>query len=144
MGILPEALLRGGDAHLGQELQSFIPGPGTGHGAVQVERFHDLAAHAVDRIERAHGVLGDHSHPAAPDAVQVVGGHGQNVPPLEQDPAVHQGRGRQKPHGGQAGHALAAAALAHQTQGLPFVQGQVQLPDGPQAAVFAAFETDDE
>jgi hypothetical protein len=80
----------------------------------------DLFAHGPYRAQAGHGVLEHHGDVGAADAAQARLGQAQQILSIEQDAAGADARGglRQQAQHGAAQHALAAAGLAHQAQGL--------------------------
>ena len=124
MGVLVNALLRGGDPHLCQQLQR----PGTAGSFVQVRMvlqiLPDLESDGVDRVEGGHRVLKDHGYVPAAEGAHFLAVAGQLIDPnvtllavVGDGPALNAGELGQKLHDGRGRHALAAARLPHHTEG---------------------------
>ena len=122
MGVVVNSLLGGWDTHHTQHLNGPPFGLTLADILMLLEHLHDLVAHSIHRVEGGHGVLKDHgnllaAHPAHP-ALSV----GEDVLVLEKNLSVHHPAGVLKQaHDGQAGDALAAAALSHDAQHLALV-----------------------
>jgi hypothetical protein len=117
--VVAHALLGRRDAHLPQELDGARLGVLLRHLPVQAQRLADLRAHAVDRVERAHGLLEDHGDVVAAQAAHLPLRELHEVAPLEQDLTRFELAGglRHQAHDRQRRDALAAAALAHHAHG---------------------------
>jgi hypothetical protein len=117
VGIQP---LRGlGQLHPLQQAQRLGAGGRARHAAVQAQRFGDLPAHGVQRVEGGHRLLEDHADAVAAQlAVVGFGQRGQFVT-FEAHRAAHLRALGQQPHDGQCRDGLAAARFADQAQRLP-------------------------
>ena len=86
--------------------------------AMEHQRFGDLRAHAVQRIERRHRLLEDHGDAVAAQLQHILFRGADQLPPLEADrtrePRAH---GRQR-HQRERGHRLAGAGFAHHAEAL--------------------------
>ena len=121
--IITEARFRRGYAHEFQQPNHlFVAGF---FGPVQSERFLDLAAGAKDGIQRCARFLENVADRATADFAQFAFGHPQNVPSVEQNlpPYVACRRRRHQPRDGMRREALAATALAHQTDRFASLDG---------------------
>ena len=131
MGVVVDALLRRGDAHQAQHLDGPLSGLGLGHLLVLQDHLHDLVAHGVDRVEGGHGILEDHGDLLAAHPAHLPLAVGEDVLVLEEDLPVHHPAGvLEQAHDGEAGHALAAAALPHDAQHLALIQVEADAADG--------------
>ncbi len=107
-----------------QQRQAFRQQRVAGKVLVQLERFAELAADGVDRIEARHRLLKDHGDPVAADLAhgRIVGRHEVLIAKADfamSDPA---GRIGDEPQQRQRSCALAAAALPDQREDFTFVQ----------------------
>ena len=104
-----------------QGFDGLLPGLLLIEALMEAKDLHELVPHGKDRIERGHGLLKDHGHPVAPDVAEVLHGHIQQALAVKLDAAGDPGVLLGQAHDGQGRHALAAARLAHDAQGLPLV-----------------------
>ena len=118
VGIAVHPLFRHGDVHHPQRLDGLFPGLLLVQSLVEAEHLHQLVAHGEHRVQRGHGLLKDHGHPVAPDLPELLHGHLQQLLPVQGDGAGDPCVGLGQPHDGKGRHALAAAGLSHDAQGL--------------------------
>ena len=130
MGIVPCPV--GADAHLGQNVHHALLGLGLGAVLVPENDLRHLVPHSHDRVQGGHGVLEDHGDLVAPDVLDLLLLHGENVLSLIDDAAILDlSRLRHQPENAQGGGGFARAGLAHQAQGLAFLHGETDAVDGP-------------
>ena len=97
----------------------------------------DLLAHRIDRIEGGHRLLEDDGDLLAADVVHLIGPQRHQVPSLPEDlpgddaPRRH----RDQLQDGERGDGLAATGLAHDTQRLLSIDGEVDAVHGLHHAV---------
>jgi hypothetical protein len=89
---------------------------------VQAQRFADLTADGVQRVQRRHRFLEHHRDAVAAQRAPVVVGQADQLAAVEPDGARHARALRQQAHQGQRGHGLAAAGFADQPQRLAAAQ----------------------
>ena len=91
-------------------------------------------------VEAGHRVLEDHGDLATAQVAHLGLAVGQQVLTVEADRAALDAPGRlgQQAHEGQAGHALAAAGLADDAQGLALVELEGHAVDGVDGALVRA------
>jgi hypothetical protein len=85
VGVAARAPLRLVHAHAAHRLDRFGPGRRAAQRRVQLERFDDLVAHGVDRVQRGHRLLEDHRDVAPAQLVELVGRHLQDAFALKED-----------------------------------------------------------
>src|ERR1051326_6000665 len=93
---------------------------------MQLKRLFDLRANAIDRIERSAGLLEDIADHSSADFPQLSRVHFQHISSLEQDlsTGIKGGGAGPQPGNRQRGDVFARAALAHQAERLPRLDGQ--------------------
>ena len=69
MRVLLESFLRRGNAYLGEQFHCLLVQLRLGHLLVVLERFHQLLFNGEHRVQEGHGVLEDHRHAVAADAL---------------------------------------------------------------------------
>ena len=137
--IFPHALLRVGNAHAPQQLHGagvlFLAGkPGV------LEGFRYLLADAQHRVQRHHRLLEDHADLFAAHGGERLFGKARKLLPAVADAAARNAsRAVDEPDEGFAGDALAAAALAHETEHLALLNGKAHTVHGLER-VFAGIE----
>jgi hypothetical protein len=95
------------------------------------DRFNDLFADREHRIERGHRLLQDHGHLGAAPGRQLCIRPPEYILTAEVHlSALDARRRRQQPHDRTARHALAAAALADQTQNFTLGDRERDAVDG--------------
>ena len=65
--VIPNAPLRIGDTHHAEQFRGAVDRRGLGHLPVCPDRFGDLIAHPVHRVQRRHRILEHHRDPCAAD-----------------------------------------------------------------------------
>ena len=147
-GVVIEALLRVGHLHARKRLDGDVAGFGLVDILVQEDGLGDLFADGTDRAERGHRLLEDHRDLIAANIAKLaavrfelgdvddVGGVGAVVEgTVEANLAFDDlARGRDEAHDRHGGHALAAAALAYDTDYLPAADVEVDAIDGAHGA----------
>ena len=104
---------------------------------MRLDRLDDLVAHGHDRVQAGRRLLEDHRHAAPAHRAHARLGQCERVFAVELDAAVGDATVvRQQAHQGQCGHALAAAGLADQREGLAAFDRQRQSVDGLDQAGF--------
>ena len=91
---------------------------------------HDLVAHGQGGVEAGHGILEEHGGLRAAHGAHLPLAAGHDVAAFQQDTARDAGIVRQQAQDGAAKHGLAAARFAHDGQGLPGVQFQIDAAHG--------------
>ena len=95
------------------------------HALVQFQNLRHLHPDLQVRVQRSHGVLENHRDPIASDTAQVAIGHADQFAALEPGASRAAAVVGQKAHEAQHRLALARAGLAHNAQGLPRLQVEV-------------------
>ena len=111
-------------AHALEGVDGHFPGLFLAHLLVGADHLHHLLADLEDRVQGRHGVLENGGNLLAAELQQLLVAHGQDVPALEEDLAVHDapGAGGQQADEGVGGNALTRARLAHDAQDLAAVE----------------------
>src|SRR5439155_1317011 len=100
---------------------------------VQLDRLDDLVADRIDRVQRGHRLLEDHRDVAPPQLAQLLGGHFQDLLPVEQN-LPGQARALDQAQRRERSHRLAGSRLADQRQLLPGVEREAHPVDHPTGA----------
>ena len=121
-----------GHAHQPEHAGGLGPGGGPLHAPVPAQDLLDLEADGVDRVERGHGLLEDHGDAVAADLADLRLAQRGQVPAVEQDAAPGDPARRlgQQAQDRKRRDTLAAAALAHQAEGLPARNREVDTVHG--------------
>ncbi|MCY1363637.1 hypothetical protein D3C81_1680300 [compost metagenome] len=109
---------------------------------VQRQRFDDLVADGVQRVQRRHRLLEDHRDLGTADCPHLAVGNVEQVLAFETDRAVVVGIFHQAQHG-QRGHGLARAGFADQRVALAGAQVEADLAHRA-GGMFAVAEGDGE
>ena len=135
--VVLDALLGVGDADHVEQLDRALERLLLGVAAVDAQALAELAADAVDRVERAHGVLEHHRDVVAPDRLHLLGGHlEQGVAAVAHVAALDlAGRHGDQAHDRHDGHRLARAGLAHHAERLAGVERVAHAVDRAHDAV---------
>ena len=124
-----------GDADLHEEGERRLLGLGLGELQVDLERFRDLVADPLHRVERRHRVLEHHGHVGAPQLAQLVVGRVEDLRAVVADGArLDGGEPGEQAHDGPRQHRLAGTGLADDPEGLPLLQGERDPLHGPEVA----------
>ncbi|MDT4861467.1 hypothetical protein FQZ97_960730 [compost metagenome] len=135
MRILVHAAGRLRDLDRVQQRHRFGTGSARAHAPVPHDGLDDLLAHGEDRVERGHGFLEDHGDVPAAHVAHARGAERQQILSAVADgAAADAARRRHQLQQRQAGHALAAARLAHDTQHLAGLQVETHLVQHPYRA----------
>ena len=118
------------DAHQLQQLEGPLSGLLRAHAAMAAQGLHDLVAHGQGGVEAGHGILEEHGGLRAAHGAHLPLAAGHDVAAFQQDAARDAGIVRQQAQDGTAKHGLAAARFAHDGQGLPGVQFQIDAAHG--------------
>ena len=130
------ALLGTGDAHDAQHLDGSRPGVLLGHVGVGADGLDNLVAHAVDGVERGHGLLEDHRDLPAADLLHLGLRGGEEVLAVEGDRAAgHMAGLLEQSHDGERRHGLARAGLAHHGEDLAALEVEGHAVDGADHAL---------
>ena len=128
--IVTEPLLRPGQADQAEHFDRPVERLPLRGAPVQPDRFADLVADALGRIEGGERILEDHRYLVAPQPPQLLAFQADEFVAVELDRAVHDGpAGGQQPHNRQAGHGLTAAGLADDAEGLAGVDLHIHVAD---------------
>jgi hypothetical protein len=128
--MLPQARLRGGDAHRLQQLARPAPRGGPPDSFMHADRLRHLVADGEQRVQRGHGILQDHGDALAAHAAHLGVGFLQQVLALEQHPAAGHARRRwQEAQDGERQRALARSGLPDDAQGLAGIDAQRDIVD---------------
>ena len=101
-----------------------------GHVLMSLDRFCDLLAHLVQRMERRHWILEDHADLGTADAAELVGAELQQVLAAEQDLAGNVGGFPiEQAHEGKEGDALPRSGLPHHTEPFACVEREAHAVD---------------
>ena len=123
--VVARAVLRAGDANQAQHLDGAGPRLVLLHVGVGLDGLHDLVAHAVDGVERRHGLLEDHRDLVAAHVLHLALGKPQQVLTVKGDRAgCDVARLLQQPHDGKRRHGLARTRLAHDGEYLALLDGE--------------------
>ena len=129
--VLVDAALRLGDADPAQPVDGLLARRRTAQRRVRFDRLDDLLADLHHRVQARRRLLKDHSDLAAPDASHLRFGQRQRVLAVQVDAAFGDAAVfRQQSHQRKRGHALAAAGLADQREGLAAFDRERQAVDG--------------
>ena len=98
---------------------------------MELDHLRDLVPNSHNRIQGSHGVLKDHGHLAASDALHLLLTVGKQILSLQGDgtPGDLSRRVRHQPKDGQGRGGLAGPCLPHQSQGFALLNGQVNSVD---------------
>ena len=118
------------DAHQLQQLEGPLSGLLRAHAAMAAQGLHDLVAHGQGGVEAGHGILEEHGGLRAAHGAHLPLAAGHDVAAFQKDAARDAGIVRQQAQDGTAKHGLAAARFAHDGQGLPGVQFQIDAAHG--------------
>ena len=99
------------------------------------DRFDDLMPDPEVRVQAGQWVLEHQPDPASADLPHLRRGHPEQIAPVEGDPAAHPGP-RQQAHDGLRGDALARAGFADEAERLARLDGEADVVDRNQFAVF--------
>ena len=136
-GILLQSGLRAGDAHGAQHLDRHLVGLGLGDLLVEADHLSKLVSNGKQGVQADHGLLKDHGDLVAPDPAHLALGLGEQLFPVEADaPGDLSGRGGQQAYDALGSDTFARAGLPHQTQFLPFFQGEADVVHRSGGAVF--------
>ncbi len=128
--IVAEPLLRPGQAYQAEYFYRPVERFRLRGAPVQPDRFADLVADALGRIERGKRILEDHRYLVAPEPPQLLVFQADELAAVELDRAVHDGpAGGQQAHNRQAGHGLTAAGLADDAEGLAGLDLHIHVTD---------------
>ena len=121
-----------GDPDEPEQLGRAGPGAGGVDLAVGLDGLLDLFPDPKDRVQARHRVLEDHRDVASAQRPHLLLREVRDVPPVELDLAADLGRGfrRQQAHEGEAGHALAGARLADESEGLASIEMKADAVHG--------------
>jgi hypothetical protein len=119
------------NAYLRQQLHRSGPGVLARHVLVEPQRLRDLLRDAVDRVERSHGILKDHSDTVAAHLTLLPVAHLKDALTLVTDIAAHHlpRRLRDKPHDRQRGHRFPRARFPNHAQCLTSLKGETHSVD---------------
>ena len=135
MGVLVGAALGGRDADGPKEFDRPLAGGVLADVAVEPDGLGDLVADRVDGVQRRPRVLEGVADAVAPDHPEVGLAVGDERLVVEADVAGHLDRVVDEPGDRVAGHRLATAALADETDGLAAVDREGGAVDAPDHAV---------
>ena len=121
------------DPHAAHCPDGLGPGLRPAQFAVQLDRLDDLVADRIDRVQRGHRLLEDHRDVAPPQLAQLLGGHFQDLLPVEQN-LPGQARALDQAQRRERSHRLAGSRLADQRQLLPGVEREAHPVDHPTGA----------
>ena len=110
-----------------QGLANSLPGPGSGHPPPVPQGPLQLFSQRSERIEGRHGLLQDGGHTRAAQLPPARGIETAQVATVEMQLPAPDQTGRQQTQQGPAEQALAAAALAHDTQTVPALQRKAHV-----------------
>ena len=137
--IVVDPPLRLGDPDGLEQLEGARSRDPRGHVAMQLHRFDELLPDRVHGVQRRHRILEDHRHLVAANPAQLARLRGQQVLALPQGLAARDRvLSRVQAHDRQAGHALAAARLAHDAEGLSLLDRERDAVDRLEDAVLSA------
>jgi hypothetical protein len=124
--IIVHPLLRARDLDQVQQFARLDLGIRPGHAAVLAELLPELEPDREDGVQRGQRVLEHHGDPVGPDDAPILVGELEQVDALVADLTAGDVAGRRvdNAHDGLGGHALAAAGLAEDGEGLPLVHGE--------------------
>jgi hypothetical protein len=132
--VIVNATFGGRDPDEVQELDGPLSRRSAGHRVVRSDRFYDLPAHPVQRVEAGRWVLKDHGDLGTEDALPPAFRHSQEI--LSQEPGhARDGRPGHETDDRLERRALAGTGLAHHTQCLTSVDMEIQPSYGFQGAV---------
>src|SRR5215218_7125172 len=139
MRVIIDAALGARDSDRLEQLDRPRPRDALGDVAVEENRLHELPPDRVYRVQRGHRVLEDHRDLVAADLAQLARSRGEQVLALPQGLAARHGVAlRVEAHDRQARHALAAARLADDPEGLTLLDRERDTLDGSDDAVVRA------
>ena len=133
--VLVDAAFGFGDAHAAQPVHRLLARGRAAQRRVGLDRLDDLVADLHHRIQAGPRLLEDHPDASAAHVAHAGFAQVEQVLAIELEPAGGDAPVvRQQPHQRQRRHALAAAGLAHQREGLALRQRQPHAIDGAHQA----------
>ncbi len=142
--VVVDALLGGGNAGVLQQLDGTLARLVGVHRQVGLDGLDQLAADAVERVQRGQRILEDGADLAAADVAHLLVRQMVDALALQQDLAAGHAPGRlQQADDGRAGERLAGARLAHHAQDLARCNGEGNVVQRAQRAAPAG-EFDDQ
>src|SRR3990172_1900698 len=126
-----DARLGVGDLDQPEHLDGLRPGFFFAQPLMQLDRLADLVADGEDRIERGHRLLKDHRDLVAADLAHLLIFEPEQIPAAIEDLSADDFSRRRsdQAHDRKRSDALAAARLADQAEGFPFVDGKGHAVD---------------
>ena len=110
--------------------------------SVTLQRVPELRPVGADGVEGRAGVLKDHAHPVAAEALPLPAAEGCQLTALQRDRSAGDVYGVVRAHQGFQQRAFAAAALAHHAQDLTLAEGEGDVPQHITPAVPGAQAAD--
>jgi hypothetical protein len=135
--VLLHAAVGVGDVHELQHLDRLVHGRPPAQPFMEPQGLGDLLAAGEHGVERRHRLLEDHRDFFAANLPHLAGGQIHEVPAVVEDLALDDlARGRRDQlHDAERRHGLAAAGLAHDPEGLAFLDVQVHAVHGADDAL---------